>query len=265
MCLIILAHQMWSDQPLVVSANRDEFFARPTAAAHFWASNPAILAGQDLEQGGTWLGFTRQGRFAAITNYRDPARTLPAPRSRGELTLDYLNGTRSPEDYLQAIASRADDYAGFNLLLADRDSLWYFSNSGAEGSRHARQLSPGLYGLSNASLDTPWPKVELGKERLRDLSGGALNHDALLAVVSDRQLATPEALHRQGLTGEMDQALSAQFIQAGVYGTRCSTTLWTDRDGRAHWRETSYDETGATTGVVEEAFSLEATAQATGL
>ncbi len=265
MCLIILAHQLWPNQPLVVSANRDEFFARPTAAASFWPANPAILAGQDLEQGGTWLGVTRGGRFAAITNYRDPARTLPAPRSRGELTLDYLQGSSSPQHYLQEVASRATDYAGFNLLVADRHSLWYYSNSGGSTAAEPQVLAPGLYGLSNASLDTPWPKVELGKERLAELAATEPSHDALLAVVSDRQLAAPEELHRQGLTGDMDQALSAQFIQAGVYGTRCSTTLWMNNEGRAHWRETSYGETGAITGVVEETFSLEDSAQATGL
>lgn len=264
MCLIILAHQLWPNQPLVVSANRDEFFARPTAPARFWPANPSILAGQDLEQGGTWLGVTRSGRFAAITNYRDPARTLPAPRSRGELTLDYLQGTSSPENYLQAVSARATDYAGFNLLVADQHSMWYFSNSGSTPAA-PQALAPGLYGLSNASLDTPWPKVELGKQRLSELAGTQPDHDRLLAVVSDRQLAPPEDLHRQGLTGDMDQALSAQFIQAGVYGTRCSTTLWMKAGGQAQWRETSYDETGAVAGVVEETFSLESPAQATGL
>ena len=257
MCLIILAHQCRSGQPLVVAANRDEFFARPSAPARFWQEHPKLLAGQDLEMGGTWLGITRNGRFAAITNYRDPGRTVPAPRSRGELTLDFLLGADSPQAYLEEIAVRADAYAGFNLLLADTDNLWYFSNHGQQTIAGPRALPPGLYGLSNASLDTPWPKVELGKSRLTELANDAPDHAALLTVVNNAQLASPEALHGQGLTGEMDQALSAQFIQAGHYGTRCSTTLWTEKNGAINWRETSYDKTGAVVDEVTEAFALD--------
>ncbi|MEP1471232.1 MAG: NRDE family protein [Halieaceae bacterium] len=257
MCLIILAHQCRPGQPLVVAANRDEFFARPTAPARFWQDHPKLLAGQDLELGGTWLGITRNGRFAAITNYRDPARTAPAPRSRGELTLDFLLGADSPQAYLEKIADRADAYAGFNLLLADTDDLWYFSNHGEQTTAGPRALPPGLYGLSNASLDTPWPKVELGKSRLHAFGNDTPDHAALLTVVNDPQLASPEALHGQGLTGEMDQALSAQFIQAGQYGTRCSTTLWVEESGAINWRETSYDESGAVVGAVTEAFTLD--------
>ncbi len=129
MCLLIFAHQTTADYPLVVAANRDEFHARPTAASHFWADHPELLAGMDLEQGGTWMGVTRDGRFAAITNYRDPASTVTAPRSRGELPLGYLTGQQDPQDYLQDIAAQAAQYAGFNLLLGDRGSLWYFANS----------------------------------------------------------------------------------------------------------------------------------------
>lgn len=257
MCLIILAHQCRPGQPLVVAANRDEFFARPTAPARFWQDHSSLLAGQDLELGGTWLGITRNGRFAAITNSRDPARTAPAPRSRGELTLNFLVGADSPRDYLHRIAESADAYAGFNLLLADTDSLWYFSNHGEKAVAGPRALQPGLYGLSNASLDTPWPKVEMGKSRMSKLADDAPDHGALLTVVNDPRLASPEALHGQGLTGEMDQALSAQFIQAGHYGTRCSTTLWTEDSGTINWRETSYDETGAVVGAVTEAFALD--------
>lgn len=256
MCLIILAHQYRQGQPLVVAANRDEFFARPTAPARFWPDHRGVLAGQDLELGGTWLGITRSGRFAAITNCRDPARTLPAPRSRGELTLDFLAGSDSPQIYLQAVAARADSYAGFNLLVADQHSLWYFGNHAGAAATAPRALPPGLYGLSNASLDTPWPKVELGKSRLRELPDQSPDHESLLAVVNDHQLASPEALHRQGLTGEMDQALSAQFIQAGHYGTRCSTTLWIEDGGTISWRETSYDEAGSVAGTVNEVFDL---------
>jgi uncharacterized protein with NRDE domain len=257
MCLLIFAHRACSDLPLVVSANRDEFHGRATAPAQFWQEHPQLLAGRDLEQGGTWMGVTRAGRFAAITNYRDPSRTAPAPRSRGELPLDYLVGDRDPRDHLHDLVARAGDYAGFNLLAGDLDSLWYLNNSQPDGAGGPRRLEPGIYGLSNALLDTPWPKVELGKARLRELLAGAKpDHDSLLEVVADRRLANPEELHRQGMEGGMEQVLSAQFIVTESYGTRSSTSLWTDRRGHAHWRERSFTARGDVLGEREERLRL---------
>ncbi|MEP4486378.1 MAG: NRDE family protein [Halioglobus sp.] len=263
MCLVIFAHQCSPHYPLVVSANRDEFHARPTQASHFWESQPQVLAGRDLEQGGTWMGTTRTGRFAAITNVSDPSRTTPAPLSRGELTLSFLAGESTPEAYLAEIEPRADQYALFNLVVGDQHSLWVFSN--AHGNRAPKALAPGLYGLSNAALDTPWPKVQLGKSMLAgSLDRAALTHEELAMAVQDRHLAKPEELTSHGLTGEMDQALSAQFITAGVYGTRSTTTLWQTRAGTTHWRELSFNDVGQETGCVEESFRLE-TAQSIGL
>ena len=244
MCLLIFAHRAVQDYPLLLAANRDEFHARPTAAADFWPEYPTLLAGKDLEQGGTWMGVTREGRFAAITNYRDPARTAPAPRSRGELPLDFLVGDASPDAYLEKLRTHAMDYAGFNLLLSEGEDLWYYNNSA--GGSDPRLLSPGVYGLSNDRLDTPWPKVEVGKRKLRQLMerGLVTDHDQLAAVVADRATADPQDLLRQGLDGEMDQLLSAQFIVTGRYGTRSTTTLWRDQNGHSHWRELSYDQAG---------------------
>lgn len=254
MCLLILAHQVALDYPLLVAANRDEFHARPTAVSEFWDVYPELLAGKDLQQGGTWMGVTRDGRFAAVTNYRDPARTAVAPRSRGELPLAYLTGAQNPEVFLREIASRAHDYAGFNLLIGDHRSLWYFSNSDSEGPQC---LSPGVYGLSNARLDTPWPKVVLGKTRLQALlQAGPISHSALATVVTDRHLADPQALRGQGLDSTMDTTLSAQFIVTDAYGTRSSTTLWTDARDRASWREQSFNEQGALSAVQLREFSL---------
>jgi uncharacterized protein with NRDE domain len=257
MCLLILAHRTAPDYPLLVAANRDEFHARPAAASDFWPDHPQLLAGRDLQQGGTWMGITRSGRFAAITNFRDPSRTVPAPCSRGELPLQYLLGDQGPEAFLQAAAARADDYAGFNLLLADRDSLWYFTNSLPAAERAPRQLPPGIYGLSNARLDTPWPKVSLGKRKMALLlQHGPPSHAALANVVSGRHLAAPEALRRQGMESGMDRLLSAQFIITGSYGTRASTTLWIGDGGQVSWRELSFDARGETREVRERAFRL---------
>jgi uncharacterized protein with NRDE domain len=258
MCLLIFAFQADPRYPLVLAANRDEFYARATAPADFWPEYPHLLAGRDLEQGGTWMGITRDGRFAAITNYRDPARTAPAPRSRGELPLDFLLGGQTPERYLQGLQPRAGEYAGFNLLVGNAEQLWYLTNSLPPETRTPQRLLPGLYGLSNARLNTPWPKVELGKQRLAALLHDAIpEHDSLAAVVMDRQLAHLHRLRQQGLDGEMDQLLSAQFITAGSYGTRSCTTLWLDGDGLLQWRETSFNPQGEATGQSVQRFSLE--------
>jgi uncharacterized protein with NRDE domain len=256
MCLLILAHQL-PDLPLVVAANRDEFHARATAASGFWPGQPQLLAGKDLEQGGTWMGITDSGRFAAITNYRDPARTVPAPRSRGELPLAYLQGKAPPESYLQELSRHADEYAGFNLLVGDLTSLWCYSNGTLPGENQPQCLAPGIYGLSNARLDTPWPKVTMGKQRLQALlDAGAVNHDGLAAVVSDRQLADPAGLHQQGMNPDMERLLSAQFIVTSSYGTRSTTSLWIDAQNLAHWRELSFDPQGQTSDIREREVRL---------
>ena len=258
MCLLIFAHQVDPRYPLVLAANRDEFHARPTAPSTFWPEYSQLLAGRDLEQGGTWMGITRQGRFAAITNYRDPARTTPAPRSRGELPLAYLTGEEDPRVFLQGLVDSAADYAGFNLLVGTLDKLWYLTNSTAAKGCAPVPLKPGVYGLSNAQLDTPWPKVELGKRSLEALlQGEALDHDTLAGVVGNRDLADQGALQRQGLDQGMDQILSAQFITTGSYGTRSSTTLWADQTGGVHWRECSFNSDGERSGAREETFDLE--------
>jgi uncharacterized protein with NRDE domain len=196
------------------------------------------------------MGVTRHGRFAAITNYRDPARTAPAPRSRGELPLEFLRGDGGPRPYLEQLSTRAHEYAGFNLLLGDGADLWYYSNSDRTSAELPRHLEPGIYGLSNAQLDTPWPKVLVGKRKMQALldSRATPDHDSLASVVGDRATADPRALLQQGLDGEMDQLLSAQFIVTSRYGTRSTTTLWRERDGATRWREMSFDEKGVLVG-----------------
>lgn len=257
MCLLIFSYRQDPRYPLVLAANRDEFHARPTARAGFWPDHPQLLAGRDLEQGGTWMGLTRNGRFSAITNCRDPDRTAPAPRSRGELTLDYLTGNQHPEAYLRQLRSKADQYAGFNLLVGTTNELWYLTNWNPGEDRQPQQLTPGLYGLSNAQLDTPWPKVTLGKRRLSELfDGGEINHDILGSVVADRQLADSRDMRNLGLNDEMAQVLSSQFITTEGYGTRSSTTLWTTTAGKSHWRESTFDDRGELIGRSQECFDI---------
>lgn len=242
MCLIIFAHQVAPDYPLLVAANRDEFYARPTRSSGFWEEHPNLLAGKDLELGGTWMGLSRSGRFAAVTNYRDPGKTKPAPYSRGDLPLHFLTGQKQPQAYLEDLRSRADDYAGFNLLVGDRQSLWYLTNSTQEPPQ---QLQPGIYGLSNARLDTPWPKVTLGKTKLQQvIDKGKVSHGSLAKLVSASQPADARTLSELGQDSEMEQVLSAQFITTPKYGTRATTTLWTTAEGNAHWREQSFESGG---------------------
>ncbi len=260
MCLLIFAHKIYPGYPLVLAANRDEFHGRETASCGFWQEHPQVLAGRDLKAGGTWMGMTRGGRFAAITNYRDPSASVDAPRSRGELPLDFLIDDCGPQAYLKAVGARAQEYAGFNLLLGDANNLWYYSNrpyAAGAAPPPALKLQPGIYGLSNANLDTPWPKVELGKQQLAALlDKPSLNHDELLSVVHNRQRASTEALKLQGMGSEMEQLLSAQFILAGEYGTRSSTTMWVEDQGNVSWREQEFDQQGGLRETSEENFEL---------
>ncbi|MDG1389653.1 MAG: NRDE family protein [Halioglobus sp.] len=252
MCLILFAHQVNNHYPLVVAANRDEFHQRPTDASHYWLEHPQVLAGRDRQAGGSWMGVNRSGHFAAVTNSRDPEQTKAAERSRGELVLGYLQGDLSAQQYLDQLSLRAGAYAGFNLLLGDREDLWYVSNSGPSSEQSPRRLTPGIYGLSNASLDTPWPKVQRGKQVMAELLQYPLDHSALATAVDSRQLASKNQLDLQAMNTEMDQLLSAQFIVGDTYGTRATTTCWQTSAGEFHWKERSFDARGDLIEVVEK-------------
>lgn len=252
MCLILLAWQAHPDYPLVVAANRDEFHARRTAAADFWLDAPAVLAGRDLEAGGTWLGVSRGGRFAALTNFRDPGRNKPDAPSRGTLVSRFLAGTQTPQEYLDQIEASAASYNGFNLLFGDRHSLWCFSNCG-EGKR---QLDPGIYGLSNHLLDTPWPKVARGKSALAVALQALPDETALFALLRDDRVAPDEALPRTGVSQEWERLLSAAFVRMPGYGTRSSTVLLLDRRAHLRFVEQSYLADGSVGERVEKALAI---------
>jgi uncharacterized protein with NRDE domain len=218
-CLILVAWQAHPDYSLVVAANRDEFYARRTAGADFWPDHPQILAGRDLEADGTWLGMTRSGRFAALTNYRDPASHKPQAPSRGKLVADFLAGDTAIETYLDALDAAA--YNGFNLLLGDGQKLVAFSNISMQ--RH--DLLPGVYGLSNALLDTPWPKVGAGKTALSGALAALPDESALFRLLRDDMRHPDAALPATGVSLEWERLLSAAFIRSPDYGTRCSTVI----------------------------------------
>jgi uncharacterized protein with NRDE domain len=224
MCLIVLAWQAHPDFPLVLAANRDEFHHRATAPARFWPEAPELLAGRDLVAGGTWLGVTRSGRFAALTNYREPG----APRgecSRGLLVSSFLQGDAEPMTHAQAVMAEADRYSGFNLLLGEGGELVVLSNRGMP----PRRLAPGVHALSNHLLDTPWPKVEKAHAGLA-AQQAAPDVDSLLRLLADADPAPDEYLPDTGVGLEMERMLSPLFIRSPRYGTRASTVLLMGRE-----------------------------------
>lgn len=245
MCLIVFAWRPGHALPLIVAANRDEFYARPTQALAAWQDAPGVHAGRDLEAGGTWLGVGPQGRFAALTNIREPGQPL-GPRSRGELVAGFLQGELGVEAYLDQVASRSGQYSGFNLLVGDSDRLGYL---------HARDAAPqlleaGVYGLSNAGLDTPWPKLVKARTGLEGLLESA-QPQQLLALLADAEPAADSELPETGVGVATEKLLSSVFIASQNYGTRASTVLIVDDQGRRRLIERSLGPFGGHLGEVE--------------
>jgi uncharacterized protein with NRDE domain len=234
MCLILFAWKMDENFQLVLAANRDEFYERPSVPAAFWEDAPDLLAGRELREGGTWLGITTKGRLAALTNYRDPVSLKVGVPSRGRLVSDYLRGREIPEAYLRRIAPDADRFNGFNLLVGDPGSLFCYSNRGAR-----ERLGPGIYGLSNRLLDTPWPKVERGKTALSALleEKKGLSPERLFALLADRTRPPDNRLPDTGVGLAWERVLSPLFIESPVYGTRSSTVLLIDQRGEVTFAE----------------------------
>ena len=228
MCLILLSYKQHPVYPLVFAANRDEFYDRPSAPASFWEDRPDLLAGRDLREGGTWLGITRGGRMAALTNYSDPASVKLQAPSRGWLVKDYLYGREGADIYLKKLGKHADQYNGFSVILGDPFHLYYFSNRNG-----TIELTPGLYGLSNALLNTPWPKVERGKQRLGALLSQTDDPppEDLFSILEDQARPEDGQLPDTGIGLEWERILSPLFIESPAYGTRCSTVLLIDRQG----------------------------------
>jgi uncharacterized protein with NRDE domain len=258
MCLILFAWRAHPEHALVVAANRDEYFERPARVAAFWDDVPELLAGRDLTAQGTWLGITRTGRFASITNYRNPAERMATAPSRGRLIADFLTAAHRPSAYFAGIAPQAREYNGFSMLAADGTSLAFFSNR--EGV--IREIEPGLHGLSNELLDTPWPKVEKGKQRLGALLAETFDPMAYLELLGDTEPAHDRNLPDTGVGVEWERRLSSIRIAGGDYGTRCSTVVRIGTDGEAEFWERSYDREGGIAGTVQFSFRLPVPRQA---
>ena len=250
MCLILLAWQTHPDYPLVVAANRDEFFVRPSAPAAFWTEAPDILAGRDLQAGGTWLGVTRGRRFAALTNFRDGGKQGSDAPSRGALVADFLAGECDPEAYLEVLSKRGADYNGFNLFVGDDRRLGYYSNR----EPGPRWLAPGIYGLSNHLLDTPWPKLSATKAAFADALAQLPESTPFLQLLADQDIVADAQLPETGVPLEWERILSAVFVTSPDYGTRASTLLTMERTGRVTLLERSFGRDATPLGEVSERF-----------
>ena len=230
MCLILIALNAHPAYKLIIASNRDEFFDRPATGIHFWENTPDLLAGKDLRDGGTWLGITKQGRIATITNYRDPALLKTDAPSRGRFVLEFLLSHETPEEFIKKNIEFAHKCNGFNLILGERNRLYWYSNVVGK----CRRLAPAIYGLSNHLLDTPWPKVTRAKTALQELiseKSQPLPED-LFTILSDRSMADDRELPDTGISTEWEKRLSSIFIPGPVYGTRSSTLLFLGHDDR---------------------------------
>jgi len=252
MCLVALAIDHNRRFPLVIAANRDEYFRRAAARLSWWtpeSGGPAILGGRDLESGGTWMGLTAEGRLALVTNIRDPKRMDADAPSRGRIVLDWLSGRERTDRFWMRTA--LSGYNGFNLVAFDfrQGECFYASNNG----NFPLRLDRGVHGLSNASLDTPWPKVETLKSRLQQAMDSSSSVDTLsvqlFAALADRSEASDDQLPETGVPLEVERRLSSAFIRTpdGGYGTRCSTLIITEKVNRhlvTHVLERSFSATG---------------------
>ncbi|MGH8217245.1 MAG: NRDE family protein [Steroidobacteraceae bacterium] len=261
MCLLVIAWRPDAHFPVIAAANRDEFHDRPAAPLGRWPAPPHLIGGRDLRAGGAWLALDRSRRFGVVTNYRDLQRPSPGAPSRGELIPQYLGEPGGAGAFLAGLEPRASRYSGFNLLLADDRELWYASN---RARPFARPLQPGIYGLSNHLLDTPWPKLARARKAFESWlaalaprgkpASSAL--DALLGILEDRSpAAAAEPLPETGLSREWERVLSSPFVVHPQYGTRCSTVVLIDRDGALLVRERRFEPSGSRAGETEIALS----------
>lgn len=240
MCLITLQFHNHSKYKLIVAANRDEFYQRPTADAHFWEDNPDILAGRDLTAMGTWLGITKQGRFAALTNYRDPEQTTANKKSRGDIVRNYLAGKAAPMGYLKDLQRQHHTFVGFNVIVGNPNELYYYSNI----QNMIHKIQPGTHGLSNELLNIPWPKVSRTKAKLNEyvLANDNLDYDKLFEIIADTKEAVNENLPNTGVSLALERKLSPPFIKTPEYGTRSSAVVLVDHDDNVSFIERTYNQ-----------------------
>jgi uncharacterized protein with NRDE domain len=254
MCLILVAWRTHTEYPCVVAANRDEFYARATAVAQWWPGQPELLAGRDLQAGGTWLAARRNGSWAALTNYRSPGNNRTEAPSRGELVSTLMQAGWDVVRALAYLTEHGAKYNGFNLLYSDGERLGIYESAGAR----AAVLEPGVYGLSNHLLDTPWPKVKRAKSRMYAALSGLPETRPMLELLRDDTVGAENELPRTGIDPAWERLLSSAFIRAPGYGTRCSTLLLQRADGDTAFHEWSWNSRGEADGSVSFSFQRDA-------
>jgi len=251
MCLILFALQQHQDYPLIVIANRDEYYARPTRSAHWWPDKTGIFAGRDLQARGTWMGVNRNGRFAAVTNVREPGGMDPGEKSRGELPTLYLDGGENPQTYLENLHHNSASYSGYNLLLGDSDELWFASNR----DTGIRKITPGIYGISNGSFDEDWPKLGSGKLALEEVLRGTIDEQKLMGILTDNSIAGDHELPSTGVELDIERLLSSRFIRSPQYGTRACSVVTIDSGNRVRFTEQNYLDSDHTGELIRESFA----------
>ncbi len=248
MCLIVFSYKNTPHHKLILAANRDEFLERPTVPLNYFDTEQTILAGKDLRGGGTWLGVNMAGKVAAITNYRHPDYFGSGKKSRGLILTDYLKYSQNPEAFLEKLYFKRSDYNGFNLLLGDEDDMFYFSSVTGE----IELLSPGMYGLSNHLLDSPWPKLEKAKNGLQKIveEPGEISKEAIFHLLKDRERPPDSALPDTGVGKEWERLLSSIFISSPTYGTRSSAILTLSSNNSVSFIERTFKH--SSTAVLEQ-------------
>lgn len=237
MCLIVFSYKTHENYPFVLAANRDEFYDRPAKSAHFWNTDPPLLAGKDLKAGGTWLGVSRKGVLGAITNYRDLTNPRKGEKSRGEIIPEFLKNEYDLQSALETFIEHGELYSGFNLIAGDTNNLFYLSNI----TNHLERIAPGCYGISNAFLNTSWPKVKIAKKEFKSIiSADKIDEDAVFNLLKNRKTYPEHLLPETGLTPTMEKAVSSIFIETENYGTRCSTLLMIDNKRMVTFIERTY-------------------------
>lgn len=254
MCILFIAVSQHPDFPLIIAANRDEFHNRPTAQSHFWHEQPHMLAGKDLQALGTWMGVTKSGRISALTNVRDPQKIMPDAITRGELVTRFLLENESQSDYLNRLRQSKDNYNGYNLLFGDWHDLWVYNNH----TDQVDKLLPGFYGLSNADLNSPWPKINQGVAELKThcKESQRINTDRLFDILLNQTQSTDDLLPETGVPIEWERKLSSVFIKSPDYGTRSATLLLINRENQLKWIEHTFNPDGENIDQQEFSFHL---------
>ncbi len=253
MCLITFAWKHHPNYPLILVANRDEFYERPTAPLGYWSDHQNVLAGRDLKEGGTWMGMHRSGRLTAITNHRDLTNIKETAPSRGKLTKDFLIGEQSSSDFFEGIERDLDLFNGFNLLTMERNEFYYFNNI----EKELVSVKPGIYGLSNAFLDTPWPKVVKAKNYFeRSLRADLPVVEEMMEWMADTERASDEQLPSTGVSTEWERELSPMCIRTESYGTCCTTVIMIANDGKVHYAEKTFPKGNRKSGSISVSFTL---------